>query len=86
MRLRSINQILNDFFQFSQEWSARVYIFPIVTFSLLFNSPKFFEMEASVPLKVTDSFTVTLKGLSHEIDLAFDDIPAYHKWSIIFHS
>ncbi len=57
----SINQILNDFFQFSQEWSARVYIFPIVTFSLLFNSPKFFEMEASVPLK-KDSFTVTLRS------------------------
>ncbi len=45
------SKILILFFQFSQEWSARVYIFPIVTFSLLFNSPKFFEMEASVPFK-----------------------------------
>eukprot|EP00094_Tigriopus_californicus_P009763 TCALIF_09412-PA protein Name:"Similar to FR FMRFamide receptor (Drosophila melanogaster)" AED:0.27 eAED:0.27 QI:370/0/0.5/0.5/0/0/2/0/357 len=37
--------VCHPFFRVSHSWSSRVYVIPIVSFALLFNLPKFFELK-----------------------------------------
>ena len=72
------------FVQFSRSWSSLLYILPIVIFSVLYNAPKFFELEAIVVVgnSTTTNSSNTSSTLLHPTHLRTD--PLYIKIYLIY--
>ena len=60
--------VCHPFYIVSKEWSVRRYIIPLVSFSILYNLPKFFEL---------DTF-VCENSLKHEEHIKSDDLPLHN--------
>ena len=56
--------------QVSHTWPAHLYIFPILTFSIIYNIPKFFELEVTRDARnVTDDINVDDKDFTKQSDI-----------------
>ena len=55
--------------QVSHTWPAHLYIFPILTFSIIYNIPKFFELEVTRDARnVTDDINVDDQDVTKQSD------------------
>ncbi|XP_023344148.1 FMRFamide receptor [Eurytemora carolleeae] len=85
--------VCHPFFKFSAEWKARMYLIPIVVFSLLFNLPKFFELTTEYDYinkegfkNLTDKFNQTefsLENLTAEDWINFQNETLGQRLSLI---
>ena len=58
--------------QVSHTWPAHLYIFPILTFSIIYNIPKFFELEVTITRdarNVTEDINVDDQDFTKQSDL-----------------
>ena len=51
--------VCHPFYTVSHQWSAKRYIVPIVTFSLMYNLPKFFELQTGINLTTSPDNTTS---------------------------